>query len=408
MPEKNPLLDKMEELTEKLPEIKDKVAEIESVVLTDLPAVKDDLKAAKEALDAQKDELAALPAKVRGDFEDWIKLMPDAQKQLESEPDEWRDIAEMTQDELQKSTPEELPPPRPKGHAFRKSFLTPAERIKAIDAAQSVPGGATSMGYLYRDALGGDPFVSANAHQMQLSAPNFLPLKADQIEFTEEATVNHQSMDTTQGRLVAGAAVPVKTYVVRVTIPRAQEADVMGTMTFLEMYILAAYGAARGSLSTAALKAGRLAGNEVKTGAASTALTAANIEAKLLQMVTEGNLPNYAPYMPSFVLHPSDYQTLYQAITAKGGFALDPRTGLERWGRYELHINTHAEANATTNNVPDFFGAYGHVLIQAMRGRMMIDRYEQTVPGAIVVYACFRFVPIVINNDGLSHIRVAA
>lgn len=394
--------------------VKGKIAEIDTAIVDDRRESAKTHREMKSAIERLEGSLDGLPEKWREDVKNMLGTMPNPKKQFQTNADVWIDLTKLSREDFVKMGDESNPAlGHPEGVAFRKSFLAPAElqemRRKAITATENTPGAPMQPGFLWSEAIVGDPWVVAGAFQMPLTAPNFNTVKVTDIAFANTSTVGATSFDAPKGSLTAGAAQHVKTYTCRVIVPNEQESDVMGTIAHVERMIERAYGKQRGSLTTAAIAAGLDdAGNAVKTGAANTAITTANALTKLLSLTSIAKLADYWAHRPAFVLHPMDSVTLYEAIGGKGGFTLDPQTGLMRLGAWPIHIDTQAEANATDDKQPDYFGSWEDAVIQAQRGRLTIDRYMATIPGAVAIYAHFRFKELVVNDEAYSGIVVGA
>ena len=409
-------------LGDTLTEIKTKLGELEGIrdvqgaIVEDVRDAAKTAKEAKEAADRLEASLEKLPKEWRDDLRNYLETLPNSQKLAEKPANEWLDLSKMQEDDFRKMG-DQRPDQAlgaPEGTAFRKSFLSPHEReelhLKAIDAVDAVPGAAGQAGMLWNKAIVGDPWVGAGAFQMPLSAPNFKTVEASGLTFDSgnAAKPAATAFDNPVGALASTDRAAL-TYAMRVIVSRNQEDDLTGTVAYLERMVRMAYGKQRGALTSSAVAGGVSdPGNTVKTGTANTAISDANAISKLLGLTAKGDVPDYWPNMPSFVLHPADAVTLYEAIAAKGGFSLNPQTGLVQLGAWPIHIDTQAESNVTDGKYPDFFGAWGDALIQAQLGRLVIDRYMATIPGAFAIYAQFRFLPVLVNSSAMAQIKVGA
>ena len=389
-----------------------KIADVETAVVEDRREFATTKAAMTEAIDKINADLESLPAKVREDFKTHLDSLPNPRKEREEDPGlSWRDMAKLkAADFALDGDDDRRPVVAGEGQAFRKSYPSPGEMRAKATVGASEPGtqyGQTHM--IWHQAIVGDPWTAAGAYQMDLDAPNLVTVEASGINFdtNQNAAVSASSFDATIGA-IAPSVSTVKTYVCRVLIPNEQEADLMGTIARLEMMMRLAYGKKRGGLTTAAISAGVKAANVVKTGVAATALTKANAMAKLLSLTAIGSLADYWADSPAYVLHPQDSVVLFEELAGKGGLTVDAVTGSARLGNWPIMVDPQAQANNVDDNEPDYFGAWNSAAIQAQRGRLVIDRYMQTVPGAVALYGAFRFIPVSVNNDAYAAIQVGA
>lgn len=402
----------MKTVLEALKELKTKLSGLDHIAQIDVAEVEDfrgaakDAKELKERIEKFEASIEKLPEEWREDVKKLMATLPHTTSQPETKAGIWQKLQEITPEELAKHGAAPMG-----GEGWRKSFLSPAERDeiaqKAIEAQEGTAGALTSSARLWNKAITGDPWVLAGAFQMPLSSPNFLTVEAKNISFKGETEVDATKFDATVGDL-DDASHMAKTYVCRVQVPNNQESDLPGTIAHIERMIQRAYGKQRGALTTAVVRDGVLAGNKVPTGSAAGAITEDNAIAKLMAMTVAGNLPDYHADMPAFVLNSLDALTAYLALLDKGGLAINPETKLQMMAGYDINIDTQADANKGAGKKPDFFGAWEQALVQAQLGRLIVDRYDQTIPGAIAIYAAFRFRPVVVNNDAYSFITVAA
>ena len=392
----------------------DKIDEIEVAVVDDQRELATTKKEMKEATDKLEASLEGLPVKWREDMKEHLKTLSNPEKEVEQPDEQWMDMSKMSKEDFVKMGGDDKPAQvlgYPEGTAFRKSFLNPVEiREKAITATSGV-GAPLMSALLWNDAIVGDPWAGAGAFQMAPTSPNFQTLEVSNVQFAAGATVGATDFDSPTGTLGTAAERKCLTYTSRILIPNEQEADVRGTLSHIEMMIRLAYGKIRGKLTTTAVQTGSKNGNDVKTGTTLLAISIANAVSKLLGLTVKGNVSDYWPMQPAFMLHPSDMSTLYQELLGKSGVNIDPQSGLMRLGSWQLHVDNQAAPNSgtgTDGNKPDFFGAWVMALIQAQRGRLTLDRYLTTVPGAIALYSSFRFLPVVVNNEAYGQIKVGA
>ena len=399
-----------------------KIGEVDTAVVEDRREFAKTKQEHKDAIDKLRSDLDALPEKVREDFKAHLDSLPNPKKEREDDPgSQWRDMATLKAEDFA------LDGDRPehnvfgKGQAFRKSFLSPGEmRTKATigGAGGSQPStNFPNTHYMWNQAIVGDPWTAAGAYQMDLDAPNLVTVEAAGINFdTNQSTaIGGASFDTTIGTVTLQNPAAVKTYVCRVLIPNEFEADLMGTVGRIEMMMRLAYGKKRGGLTTAAVVAGIKSGNTrtmpdttlFPLTPATTAKGARGgiVTTELLALAALGTMPDYWADNPVYVLHAADAVALFEDLADKGGLTIDAVTGSARLGNWPLVVDTQAEANNVKGKIPDFFGAWNSALIQAQRGRLVIDRYMQTIPGAVALYGAFRFVPVAVNNNAYTGIK---
>ena len=412
----------LEKLLKELKEKIDKAAKIEDVqvgIVEDINGLKKAAKDAaelKEAFEKLEASVEGLPKEWREDVKKYIETLPDPAKEQGKLANVWRDITKMSADDFELDGEKPAVTNAPEGTSFRKSFLSPHElREKAagdgIGNQSGVPGAPTQPGILWGQAIPGDPWPTAGAEQVPLSAPNFQTVELSGIGFGSAVAdgaggkITAQSFDATVGE-TAAASHSAKTYVCRVIISRNAEDDLTGTVAFVENRIRMAYGMTRGKVTSDLVRTGHLAANEVLSGAANTGLIKNGGVDKALEMTAKGNVPNYWPLMPAWVLNPGDLIGLYSSMSDRSGFSIDPTTGLARLGMWPIVGDPQAEANGA-NAFTSFFGAWMYALMQAQRGRLTIDRYMETVPGAISIYAAFRFVPVITDSQAYSTLKNA-
>ena len=404
------LQDAFDELKGKLSGL-EKIADIETAVADDQRELAKTSTEFREATDKLEASLDELPEKWRKDIKNYLKTLPDPEKEKETDIDEWRDMSKMDKAEFIKlGNDDSAPIIADEGTAFRKSFLHPADmmREKAITATSGV-GATVQSALLWNKAIVGDPWVTSGAFQMAPTSPNFQTLEVSNVEFAASATTTAKSFDAPSGTLGTATERKCLTYACRILIPREQEMDVQGTLSHVEMMLRLAYGKLRGSLTTAAVDAGIKSGNSVATGTAKTALKASEAINKLLSLTTTGTIPDYWPMNPSFMLNAVDATNLFEQLIDKGGLAMNPANGLLKFASWDINVDTQANRSvAKDGGVPNKFGAWVMALIQAQRGRLVMDRYMASVPGAIALYATFRFVPVVVNPDAYAQIVVGA
>jgi len=406
-----------------LKEIQEKVAttakieDIQVGIVEDINGLKaaaKDAKELKEAFEKLEASVEKLPAEWREDVKKYVESLPDPTKENTQHPNVWRDISKMTKDDFELDGARPDVANAPEGTSYRKSFLSPAElKEKAagdgIGNQSGVPGAPHQPGILWGAALPGDPWVAAGAEQIALSAPTFSTVALTGITFGNAVAdaaagkLTAQSFDTTVGAS-AETSQSAKTYVCRVIVSRNAEDDIAGTVQFIENRIRMAYGMTRGSVTSAAVRTGSLAGQQIVSSTSGKGLEKATAVDTALSLTAIGKVPNYWPAMPAWVLNPSDLIQLYSGIAASGGFALDPQTGLARLGMWPIHGDPQAAANGASA-LTSFFGSWAYALIQAQRGRLTIDRYMETVPGAISIYAAFRFSGVVVDNEAYSTLK---
>jgi len=168
------------------------------------------------------------------------------------------------------------------------------------------------------------------------------------------------------------------------------------------------YGKERGGQATAAVRAGATKNsNTVKSSGRGAALTKANAFDKLMELPAKGNLVNYWPYGAAFVLHPQHFTALLQSVAATGGYSMNPASVLGMVAGWGIGVDPQAQAIGN-DAVTDFFGAWNASLIQAQQGRLNLDRYTQTIPGAITYFARFRYLPVVYDTEAYGYIRLIA
>ena len=389
-----------------------KIGEVDSAVVEDRREFAKTKQEHKDAIDKLRADLDALPEKVREDFKAHLDSLPNPKKEREEDPgSQWRDMATLKAEDFA------LDGDRPehnvfgKGQAFRKSFLSPGElREKATigGAGGSQPStNFPNTHYMWNQAIVGDPWTAAGAYQMDLDAPNLVTVEASGINFdtNQSAALGGASFDTTIGAVTLANPTAVKTYVCRVLIPNEFEADLMGTIGRIEMMMRLAYGKKRGALTSAAVVAGIKAGNTITSTKTGTAEAPDAIISKLLSLTSIGTVPDYWADNPVFMLHAGDAVSLFEGLAGKGGLTVDAVTGSARLGNWSLVVDTQAESNATKGKIPDLFGAWNSALIQAQRGRLVIDRYMQTIPGGVALYGAFRFVPVAVNNNAFAGMK---
>ena len=386
-----------DELKTKIGDI-DKIAEIETAVIDDqreLAKTATELKEAKDKLEAS---IEGLPEQWRADIKAHIDTLPDPNKQKDSPAEVWQDMAKMDREDFIKSGSESPILVNAEGQAFRKSFESPVEiREKAINATSGV-GAGTLPALLWNAAIVGDPWAAAGAFQMAPSSPNFQTLEVSNVQFAASTTTGAASFDAPVGTLGTAAERKCLTYACRILIPREQEADVSGTLSHVEQMVRLGYGKLRGSLTSAAMSKGALAANKGAIAGTKVASTAAKIIGELLALPTIGDVADYWALEPSWMLTPNDYQTLFTALSTSSGFAMQPGDSVPRFNGWRVHVDNQAQSpTAKSGNTSSAFGAWSAGLIQAQRGRLTLDRYMATVPGAIALYATFRFLPVAVN-----------
>ena len=408
----------LDELTTKLDGFQH-LKELDAATVVDLRSSAQNAKEAKAAVERMQADMESLPAKLKEDIQNWLDTLPDAGRQAKTRAGDWLDLSKMTAEDFQLTNDE-----RPKmalgveeGMAHRKSFLSPAEKEAALEkaaaAATDVDGTAgalTEQAHLWHKAIVGDPWVAAGAMQLPLSAPNFKTIEASDISF---ATISGASRKPTQAGFAANAldgqvdetSHAVVTHVVRAVVSWNQDDDLSGLSTMFERMIRRAYGKQRGALTTAQVHGS--VSQEVKSGNGSTSFGKGAAIEKLMAMTAQGKMADYWPGGPAFMLSPADAVTAFTGIGEKGGYTLDPRTGLMQLASWPIHVDTQAQAVAA-NAHPDFFGDWSEALIQAQLGRLTVDRFMATIPGAIVFYAQFRFLPKVINTDAYVGLKISA
>ena len=430
------VMDSLEEMKEKfgeLDDIKSRVrkmgAKIEDIQMVEVDDVRDAAKSAKDAKEATERleaSLEGLSEKVRDEVRNVIDTAPDVQRQKQTQPEEWLDMTKMSQEDFAPygtDRPAQLHGQR-EGTVFRTSFLSPYEMQKAAGAAatnvldpsgpsstdtSNLQGGVTTDVKVWNKAIVGDPWVGAGAFQMPLNAGSFKTLEASGIAFDSTAVgpANTAFDATNVSGKVQESSHAAKTHTMRVLVSHNQEDDVAGITAYLLMMIQMAYGKSRGALTSAALQAKAGDANEQTSGVATALPTTANTFARLMLLASKGDMPDYWPAGPSFMLNPAGYTNMLQGVADKGGFSMSPNHAIGNLAGWDVHLDTQAEAVAA-NAHPIFFGAWRMAVLQAQVGRLTVDRYMATVPGAMAIYAQFRFLPVVCNPKAYSAMKVAA
>ena len=417
----------LEEIKGKFGEIDDLKAKIEDIQVAEVDDVRHASKSAKEAKDAV-DRLEAsiekLPQEWRDDVKNILDTAPDVGKQAKTRPEEWIDATKMTESDFDRmggNRPTQMLG-QPEGTVFRTSFASPYEMQKAAGAAAmnnldpegvsstdtaNIQGGVVNEVHTWHKAIVGDPWVQAGAFQMPLSAGSFKTLEASSITF-DSTTVKptNTAFDSFSGK-VQETGRTTKTHTMRVVVSHNQEDDVAGITAYILRMIQLAYGKARGGATTTAVVSGALAANNVKTAARGTAYAADKVVGGLLSLTSKGDIPDYWPSGGAFVLSPTHYTTLIHGLASVGGYQMAPSTTIGNFMGWGLTVDTQAAAFANDAKT-DFFGSWPHALIQAQVGRLTVDRYMATIPGAIAIYAQFRFLPVVHNNAAYGHVGLTA
>ena len=392
--------------------------ELDSATVQDLRGVATTAKEAKDAAAKLEADLEKLPAKLREDFKNYLDTIPNAKTENLKPAGEWLDLSKMKAEDFAATNDE-----RPKmalgseeNMAHRKSWASPAEKEAAIEKAAATNvdgtiGSLTQQAILWHKAIVGDPWVMAGAMQVPLSAPNFKTVEASDISF---ATINTDARrKPAQANFAANQLNgqvdelehSAKTHVVRAVVSWNQDDDLSGLSTMFERMIGRAYGKQRGKLTSD--KVAAAVAQELVSTNSGKSLEAENAINQLMQLTVQGEMADYWPSMPNFMLNPADAVTAFEAVSKSGGFALNPQTGLMQLASWPIHVDTQAEAIAA-NNHPSFFGAWDEALIQAQLGRLTVDRFLATIPGAIVFYAQFRFEPVVILTDAYVGLKTKA
>ena len=403
----------IEDLQEGVKGLKAKIEDISVAEVNDVRDAAKTAKEAKEAVEKLEASLEKLPAQWRDEVKNIIDTQPDPKRQSKTKGDEWVDVTKMSDDDFAKSgsRPREMLG-QPEGTVFRTSFASPYERQKAVTSPatdlDSVPGYQVRDVNIWNKAIVGDPWPMAGAFQMPLQTGNWKTLEASTIAFdAAQAKPSATAFDAPTGGVEATDQTTT-THTMRVLVSHNQEDDVQGITAYILRMIQLAYGKTRGGITTKAVVGGVLAGNSVASGFAATSISNANALSKLLSMTAQGNVADYWPMGASYVLHPGDYVTLLQSLASSGGINLDPTVGLPALASWPVLVDTQAESNATAAKFPNFFGAWEMALVQAQVGRLTVDRYMATIPGAMAIYAQFRFKPVVVNSAAYSQIQVKA
>ena len=422
-------LDDMREKYGELDDIKRSVrkmgAKIEDIQMIEVDDVRDTAKTAKEAKEAA-DRLEAsfdgLSEKVRDEIKNVVDTAPNVERQKHTQPGQWLDMAKMSQEDFADhciGRPSEALG-QPENTVFRTSFLSPYEMQKAAGAAtthvldpsgpsstdtSNLQGGITTDVKIWNKALVGDPWVQAGAFQMPLSAGSFKTLEASGIAFDATAAApTNAAFDTVSGK-VQETSHAAKTHTMRVLVSHNQEDDVQGITNYLLMMIQLAYGKSRGTLTTAAVKAGGSSGNNFTTANKGDRLASGDTSGRvlnayehLLEMTSRGVLSQYWPDGASFMMNPGVFVRLMSATVKQGGYDMPPSHVLRNIGGWGVHVDTQLDTQAASAT-PVVFGAWRTALLQAQVGRLTVDRYTATVPGAMAIYAQFRFLPVIMNPD---------
>ena len=388
----------------------EKVESFETAI-EDLRADAKNAKEMKDAVEHLEEQLKTLPAELREDIKNQLDSMPNPEVEEKTKAGEWEDVYDLVQKDAEYliKNPGNGTPVIMKDQVLRKSFESPSEmREKAVTAQGAignspVPGAATLGGMLWDQAVHSDPWIGAGANQLSLSAPNFKTVELSGISFSAENTAGATTLSGLGGT-TAESTHSVQTYVARAGVSRIAEEDMSGTVALMTNRINRLYYQQRGSLTTAAVKAGLQSGNTVASGAAA-AFASGEAYDKLISLPTE--IPLYRAGA-NYVVNPDVVTELNVSITGKAGVTFNPMTGIPQIGLYPLNQDTQMDAPNTANNKPAFFGQWNEAVVQAQRGRLIVDQYLQTIPGMIVLYAAFRFIPVVVNNQAFSGINIAA
>ena len=394
------VMEALDELKTKISGI-DKIAELETVVIDDQRELAKTKKEMKEATDKLEASLDGLPEKMREEFKQHLETMPQAERQMETPANEWVDMSKMKSEDFQKMGDERPTLIQQEGQAFRKSFLSPAElKEKAINATSGVSGAGTTPATLWHDAIVGDPWITAGAFQMAPTHPNFQTVKVTNVQFAATTTVGATSFDAPTGTMATAVAHKCLTYTSRILVPLEVESDIMGTVAHIEDMVRLAYGKIRGSLTTTEVGADAKAGNTSTTNNNS---GASKTEMVSLGFAMMGNVSDYWPAGCKWVLNSGDSLKLYDQLTGSSGLAMNPQSGLPRFAGYDIVIDHQAQTAA--EKLINFFGCWRQALVQAQRGRLTMDRYMGTVPGAVALYSTFRFIPTVVNSDAYAAMK---
>ena len=398
------VMEALDELKTKISGI-DKIAELETAVIDDQRELAKTKKEMKEATDKLEASLDGLPEKMREEFKQHLETMPQAERQLETPANEWVDMSKMKSEDFQKMGDERPTLIQQEGQAFRKSFLSPAElKEKAINATSGVSGAGTTPATLWHDAIVGDPWITAGAFQMAPTHPNFQTVKVTNVKFAATTTVGATSFDAPTGTMATAVAHKCLTYTSRILVPLEVESDIMGTIAHIEDMVRLAYGKIRGSLSTAEVQTDVASGNTSTTNANTGATDA---EMTSLGFAMMGAVSDYWPAGCKWVLNSGDSLKLYnQLLTTANGAQINPQNGLPMFAGHDIVIDHQAASNKTTKKVVNFFGCWRQALVQAQRGRLTMDRYMGTVPGAVALYSTFRFIPTVVNASAYAGMKI--
>ena len=423
-------LDDMREKYGELDDIKRSVrkmgAKIEDIQMIEVDDVRDTAKTAKEAKEAVERLEASfdgISTKVRSEIKNVLDTAPNVERQKQTPPEQWLDMAKMSQEDFADhciGRPSEALG-QPEGTVFRTSFLSPYEIQKAAGAATThvldpsgpsstdtanLQGGITTDVKFWHKAIIGDPWVQAGAFQMPINAGSFKTLEASGIAFDATAAApTNAAFDTVSGK-VQETSHAAKTHTMRVLVSHNQEDDVQGITNYLLMMIQLAYGKSRGALTTAAVKAGGSSDNNTTSGNKADRFHGGNagsnkldIYAEMLEMPSRGTLPNYWPMGGAFVMHPELLSYLLIRMAVKQvAYDMPPSIRMRNVAGWDVIPNTQVDSQAVSA-IPLYWGSWRMALLQAQVGRLTVDRYTATVPGAMAIYAQFRFLPVIMNPD---------
>ena len=322
------------------------------------------------------------------------------------------------------------------GEEVSRKTLILSKAVPDGSAEATIPGSRVGVNPLYQEMEIANPFrpyvtiMPVSTSSFKLPDFNGASFVSDNVRQTIDGTAenNDDNLNMVRRGLRASEArlqsrvINTERWTSTTEIARPTLDDIENLRGFVQSTIVNAYGKAQGFDAKAILEAG-VSTAALAPVALATTRTAAqtvfnNLEVATANFTTTGiyeimddliQNTNVA-YRPGGRFYmPSSIMSLLQRSTSSAttGFEFDPVARVNRLWGYEIVVNDYLDGNAVGNH-PMFFGTMNRAMILAEQQSLVVDEYDQTLPGYNTYYSHGRFKHATWDLAALSAVEVIA